>query len=85
MPMRTTRKARESGGSNQNFPFEKLRNELQKIHLAIVGTHSFPVYTDGTRPSAAAKPAGYCFFNSSDNFLNCSDGANWRDPTGAVT
>lgn len=81
-----TRTSSASRGSNQNFPFEKIRNELQRIRVAIEGgVNGFLVYTNATRPAATTKPAGWCFYNSNDNFINCSDGANWRDPTGAIT
>ena len=43
------------------------------------------VYTDGTRPSAAAMPAGAMIYNTTDNAPNFSDGANWRDAMGTIT
>ena len=43
------------------------------------------VYTDGNRPAASGLPAGSSIWNSDDNFINTSDGTNWRDPTGATT
>ena len=46
-----------------------------------------PIYTDATRPTAASVGAGATIYNSDDNGLNVSDGANWRAPNGgwAVT
>ena len=53
-----------------------------------IGTYRFKwlwlkPLTDATR--GAAGTAGCVIWNSGDNFINVSDGANWRDPTGAVT
>jgi hypothetical protein len=45
----------------------------------------FPNYSDATRPSAAAVPAGTTIYNSTDTGLNVSDGTNWRAPTWSVT
>lgn len=42
-------------------------------------------FSDAGRASASAVPAGTVIFNTDDNFLNVSDGTNWRDPTGATT
>lgn len=39
-----------------------------------------PAYTDATRPTAASVGAGATIYNSDDNGLNVSDGANWRMP-----
>ncbi len=44
------------------------------------------VYDNGTRPAAAAYPAGTAVWNTDDNALNWSDGAgNWRDGQGNIT
>ena len=60
---------------------------LNKINRAIVASDikHFDVYTDATRPGPATVSAGYTIFNSGDNFLNTSDGANWRDQAGVIT
>ena len=69
------------------FDVNALIAVLNKIRDAIAASDikHFDVYTDSTRPSASSVSPGYTFFNSSDNFLNTSDGTNWRDPTGAIT
>jgi hypothetical protein len=41
--MRMTRKPREAGSSNNAFPFEKIRNELQRLRIAIENTNGFSV------------------------------------------
>ncbi len=61
---------------------------LNKINRTIKNQKTAPtldVFSDTSRPAANTVPAGYTFFNSSDNFINTSDGTNWRDPTGAIT
>ncbi|MBU4223678.1 hypothetical protein KJ934_00350 [Patescibacteria group bacterium] len=58
---------------------------LNKINRSLIATVGFEVYTDATRPAANTKPAGYTFFNSSDNFLNTSDGTDWRNQSGVIT
>jgi len=62
----------------------KIWKALDTINTSIEH-RNLETYTDATRPGAVASGAGYIFFNSDDNFLNVSDGANWRDPTGAIT
>lgn len=42
------------------------------------------VYTDATRPSANAVPAGSMIYNSGTSKVNVSDGAVWRDANGTV-
>ena len=49
------------------------------------GAMGMIAYTDAARPPAAQFGAGMMIFNSSDNFPNISDGANWRDMSGNVT
>lgn len=72
---------------NNMFDISAVISALNRIRDAVAASDikHFNVYTDATRPGAGTVSAGYVFFNSSDNFLNVSDGANWRDPTGAVT
>lgn len=45
---------------------------------------ALPVYTTGTRPTAASVGAGKVIWNSSTNLMNISDGANWRNPAGTT-
>lgn len=53
---------------------------------AIVGTGmNVAYYTNTNRPTASQVPIGTVIFNTSDNFINVSDGTNWKDPTGATT
>lgn len=71
--------------------FEKQVKEivdvLNKINRSIIASDikHFNVYTNATRPEADSVPSGYTFFNSDDNFLNTSDGTNWRNPSGTIT
>ncbi len=55
------------------------------VRVQGAGSLQLPVYTDGTRPAANTVTAGTMIFNSSDNFPNVSDGANWRDMSGGIT
>jgi hypothetical protein len=43
------------------------------------------IYDDITRPSATLYPAGVSIWNTSDNALNWSDGAVWRNASGVIT
>lgn len=69
------------------FNTNSLVAALNKIRDAVAASDikHFDVYTDTTRPGAGTVVAGYTFFNSSDNFLNTSDGTNWRNQSGAIT
>ena len=63
-------------------------SELQIKSLASPSATPYgtsPAYADATRPNPADVPVGFTIFNTDDNFINCSDGTNWRDPTGAIT
>ena len=63
-------------------------NAINRLVEAIKGLRTAPtlaVYSDASRPAANSVPAGYIFFNSSDNFPNISDGTNWRNMAGAIT
>lgn len=53
--------------------------------VRVSGAMGMIAYTDAVRPPAAQFGAGMMIFNSSDNFPNMSDGANWRDMSGNVT
>lgn len=44
-----------------------------------------PAFSDGSRPAADTVPVGGMIWNSGDNAPNFSDGANWRDASGAIT
>ena len=59
-------------------------NKLKDV-IAASDIKHFDVYTDATRPAPGSVSPGYTFFNSSDNFLNTSDGTNWRNQAGAIT
>lgn len=52
---------------------------------AAVGTESFPVFADATRPAPAAWPLYGAIWNTDDNALNWTDGTNWRDAAGVIT
>jgi hypothetical protein len=52
---------------------------------AAVGTEPHPAFADATRGLATAWPAFAAIWNTDDNALNWSDGAVWRDATGAIT
>ena len=69
------------------FDTNVLISTLNKIRDAIAASDikHFDVYTDATRPAPGSVSPGYTFFNSSDNFLNTSDGTNWRNQAGAIT
>ena len=53
--------------------------------VRVSGAMGMITYTNANRPPAAQFGAGMMIFNSSDNFPNISDGANWRDMSGNVT
>lgn len=65
----------------------KLIEEVARVVKAVkaLDIKHMDTYTNATRPGAGTVAVGYTFFNTDDNFLNTSDGTNWRDPTGAVT
>jgi hypothetical protein len=42
-------------------------------------------YSNAARPAATAVPIYTAIYNTDDNFVNVSDGTNWRDPAGNVT
>ncbi len=60
-------------------------NRLIETIKAQKTTPTLDVYSNTSRPAPSTMPAGYTFFNSDDNYINVSDGTNWRDPTGAIT
>lgn len=60
-------------------------NLLIEAVKALKTAPTLTVYSDASRPAATSVPAGYIFFNSSDNFPNISDGTNWRDMSGSIT
>jgi hypothetical protein len=48
-------------------------------------THEIPSFTNLNRPAASAVVTFSEIFNTDDNAPNWSDGANWRDSSGAIT
>jgi len=52
---------------------------------AQVGTEPNPEFSDASRPAATAWPIFAAIWNTSDNALNWSDGAAWRDAAGVIT
>jgi hypothetical protein len=59
---------------------------LETGDLAALGFGSVPIsYSDITRPAANTIPTFTPIWNTDDDALNWSDGANWRDSNGAIT
>lgn len=52
---------------------------------AALGTESFPVFTDTSRPAAGDWPLYGAIWNTDDDSLNWTDGTNWLDATGTIT
>ena len=70
---------------NSEKQLSEIVDVLNKINRSLIATVGFSVYTNATRPAPGTVPAGYTIFNSDDNFLNTSDGTNWRNQSGAIT
>jgi len=59
--------------------------EMEDGDSAAIGTEAHPAFSDTSRPSASDWPIFAAIWNTDDDALNWSDGANWKDAAGVTT